>query len=72
MTQLDITLVEPTGVKHNFDPGATVPGGMPTRCRGDLDHVDGLVAGFFGGSTEPDTQRLVPSRENTGVLTTGL
>jgi hypothetical protein len=55
MTQLDITPVEPTGVKHNFDPGATVPGGMPTRCRGDLDHVDELVAGFFGGSTEPDT-----------------
>ena len=59
MTHLGITPVGPTCVKHNFDPGATVPGGLPMRCRDNLDHVDELGAGFFGGSTEPDTQRLV-------------
>ena len=60
MTQLGITPVGPMGMKHNFDPGATAPGGMPTRCRDNLDHVNELDTGFFGGSTEPDTQRLVP------------
>jgi hypothetical protein len=35
MTQQGFTPVGPAGVKHNFDPGATVPSGMPTRCRGN-------------------------------------
>jgi hypothetical protein len=60
MMQLGIAPVGSMGMKRNSDPGATAPGGMPTRCRDNMDHVNELDTGFCGGSTEPDTQRLVP------------
>ena len=51
--------IEPTGVKHDFQPAAAVPGGMPTCCRDSPEHDNELDPGLLGEFTEPDTQRPV-------------
>lgn len=60
MMLLEIALVEPTGAKHNFQPGASIPSGMPTFCRDNLDHVNEMDKRFLAGFTEPNTQRPAP------------